>query len=165
MVKKIGLVLMAVAVLVLGGRALLRALASDETKIRLALEEACEGFGSARMDPVLAFVARDFVDDTTGFEREDLRAALASAFFQEKDPATKGFPYRASAPPESVAVTVQPDRGEATIRFLVRVVDVRGGGERTAWEFTVDGRMRRGDDGWQLVRSTHETRTGSARLK
>lgn len=165
MIKKIGLLFVVVALVLIGGRAILRALASDEDRIRRKLDEACEGFGDARMDPILAFLSRDFADETSGFGRDDVRGAVAAAFFQEKDPTTRGFPFRASYAPESLAIAL--DQGGARtgqISFVVTVTDTRGQG-RTAWEFKVDGTVREGEDGWQLARCSHDTRSGSARLK
>jgi len=163
MVRKVGLLLIGVSVLLLGGRALLRALASDESKIRMRLEEACEGFGDARMNPILEFLARDFVDETSGFHRDDVRGAVAAAFFQEKDPQTKKFPYRAEVVPETLTVAVEAE--SARVAFVIRIVNTAGDARRTAWEFAVDGTMRDGDDGWQLARCTHDTRSGSSRLR
>ena len=166
MFRKIGLLLVGVSVLLIGGRAVLRALASDETKIQLKLEEACEGFSDARMNPILEFLARDYVDETSGFHRDDVRGAVAAAFFQEKDPTTKKFPFRASVVPDTLKIEVDKYGSKsAKITFVVRITDTKGGQERNAWEFSVDGTMKDGDDGWQLATSSHDTRSGSARLR
>lgn len=164
--RRIALALIVVALAWLGGRALFDALRSDEAKIRARLEGACEGFSEARMNPILEFLAPQFVDETSGFHRDDVRAAIASAFFQEKDPATKRFPYRATVVPETLAIAVaEPDGGTADVRFSIRITDTRGGNERTAWEFALKGSMREGDDGWQLVQASHDTASGSWKLR
>src|SRR3984885_8456734 len=80
MLRKIAIALIAVAIAWFGGRALVHALASDETKIRWKLEDACEGFSNARMSPILDFLAHEFVDETSGYHRDDVRAAVAGAF-------------------------------------------------------------------------------------
>lgn len=163
---RLGLGLLVAALLWIGGRALVDALASDETKIRRRIETACEGFGDTRMDPVLDLLARDFVDETSGFERANVREGVAAIFFQSKDPQTKGFPYRARLVPESLDVAVEPsDPPEARVRFTVEVVDTRGGGERTAWSAAIDGAFVDGEDGWQMRRSTHTTTKGNWRLR
>ena len=77
--RRIGLALVALGILAVLARVLVRALASDETKIRRAIQDAAEGFGAARMDPILDVLAREFVDETSGFRREDLRARLLRA--------------------------------------------------------------------------------------
>lgn len=164
--RRIALALVVVALAWIGGRTLLDVLRSDEDKIRIRLEAACEGFGDARMNPILDFLARDFVDETSGFHRDDVRAAVASAFFSEKDPETKAFPYRASVVPESLAIHVaEPDHASAEIRFSIRITDTRGGKERAAWEFALEGTMADGDDGWQLRNATHDTLSGNWKLR
>lgn len=165
--RRIAFLLIGVALLWLGGRALWLALRSDEDEIRTRLEAACEGFGEARMNPILEFLSPAFVDETSGFHRDDVRAAIAGAFFQEKDPVTKGFPYRAAVVPDSLAIDVaaRPEGGTAEVRFSVRITDTRGGEERTAWEFALKGSLQDGDDGWQLVRATHDTSSGNWKLR
>ena len=166
MLRKIGLALVALGLLAVLVRTVVRMLRSDETRIRQAIQDAAGGFGDARMDPILDVLARDFVDETSGFRREDLRAALASAFFSEKDPETRGFPYRLEIADDALAIRVEkgePDRATAT--FPGVVVDVRGGARREAWSFTVEGHLEEREDGWQFVTSTHETTGGSVRLR
>lgn len=163
---RIGIGLLVLALLWIGGRALVDALASDETKIRRRIETACEGFDDTRMDPLLELLARDFQDETSGFDRANVREGVAAIFFQAKDPATKGFPYRARLLPDSLDVVVEPDEPpRARVRFTIEVVDTRGGGERAAWSAEIDGAFVDGDDGWQMRRSTHTTTKGNWRLR
>jgi hypothetical protein len=164
--RRIGLALVVVGLLAAGIRWFVRAMSSDETKIRVAIEEACEGFGEKRMDPILALLARDFRDETSGFEREDVRRVVAGAFFQEKDPETKGFPYRCEIDPAAIEIElVKGDPDRAKVAFPGTVVDVRGGGRREAWSFRLTGRMEERDDGWCFVTTEHETVGGSYRLR
>lgn len=166
MLRKIGFALVAIALVYFGARALIRGFASDETKIRTGLEAACKGFSDARMNPILEFLARDFREETTGFDRENLRTVVVGAFMSEKDPVTRGFPYRAAVVPDSLVIDVEkPAATKASIAFKVRITDMRGDGERTAWEFHVDGTMRKGDDGWQMSRAKHDTDAGHWTLK
>lgn len=166
MIRKLGLGLVLLGLLSVGVRWLFRTLSSDETKIRVAIEEACEGFGEKRMDPILALLARDFRDETSGFEREDVRATIAGAFFTEKDPATKGFPYRCEVDPAAIEIQlVKGDPDRATVTFPGTVVDVRGGGRREAWSFRLEGQMEERDDGWCFVTTEHRTLEGSYRLR
>lgn len=163
MLRKIGLALVAAGVLWLGIRALVRALASDATRIRWNIEDACEGFSDARMAPILDVLARDFVDDTAGARRDDVRTGAAYEFFTEKDPRTRQFPLRAELVPGSLLVDVKDGSPRtAQARFTIRVTDTRGGGARTVWEFRVTGSMIDGDEGWQLTRSTHQDLAGDS---
>jgi hypothetical protein len=165
MLKKIGLALVALGLLAALVRVLVLTLVSDETRIRWVIQDAVEGFGNARANPVLDALARDFQDETSGFTREDLRGPLAAVFFQEKDPQTKGFPYRLEiAAAIEIAVT-DGEPAEANVAFPAVIVDTRGGARREAWAFRVEGRMEEREDGWVFVRTTHETTGGSARLR
>ncbi len=164
--KRIALALMGLAGLWLGARWLWQSLRSDEDKIRARLEAACEGFSEARMNPILELLAPGFVDEMSGFHRDDVRAAVASAFFQEKDPVTKGFPYRAVVVSESLVIEVgKPAAGSAETRATIGITDTRDGAERTAWEFALTGTLQETDDGWQLVHTRHDTVQGSWKLR
>lgn len=164
--RKIGIALVVVGLLVAGVRSLVLALTADATKIRWAIRDAADGFGAARMDPVLVVLAREYREETVNFTREDLRGALASAFFGEKDPETKSFPYRCEIADASIEVEVEPgEPKQARVAFPATIVDARGDSRRVAWSFRIAGRMEERADGWCFVRSTHETLSGSSRLR
>lgn len=166
MLRKIGIALVLVGILALGVRFVVLALTSDATKIRWAIQDAADGFGEASMNPVLAVLARDFQDETSGYTREDLRGPLAGAFFSEKDPETRSFPYRLEIADDAIQVDVTPgDPQTATVSFPAKIVDTRGNQRRDAWSFRVEGRMEERADGWCFVRTTHETLDGSFRLR
>lgn len=155
MKRAIAIVLAALA-LWIGGRALVGALASDETKIRRIVETMADGFDRTRMDPILDGLDQSYVDETSGATRQELREALAYLFFTAKDETTKAFPYRAKVEIGPVAV----HRPTADCAAEVRFVDLRGGKETPAWEIGVRLELARGDDGWKIVKSRYETRTG-----
>jgi len=115
-----------------------------------------DGFDRTRMDPILDGLDRGFVEATTGATRQELREALAYLFFTAKDETTKAFPYRAKV--EIGSVTVH--RPTAEYAADVRFVDLRGGKETPAWEIGVRLELARGDDGWKILKSTYETRSG-----
>lgn len=159
--KRIVLALLAVAALLFVARAIRRALVSDETKIRWLVADMADGFGRTRMDPILAGIARDFQDETSGADRDTLRQALAYLFFTAKDEATKRFPYRV----EAGIARLEIDRGvpetpgascDVTARFYER----HGEQENLAWEIEVSARLSRGEDGWRILRTSYETRSG-----
>ncbi len=166
MLRKIGIALVVLGLLAVGVRYLVLTLVSDETKIRWAIQDAAEGFGNARANPVLELLARDFEDQPSGYKREDIRGPLAAVFFQEKDPETKGFPYRLEIADEAIQIVVvkgEPD--SATVSFPGKIVDTRGGKRRDAWSFEIEGRMEEREDGWCFVTTTHRTLDGSFRLR
>jgi hypothetical protein len=148
------------------GRAIVHALASDETKIRWKIEAACQGFDDTRMNPILDLLAKDYREETLGFSREDVRSAVASIFFSEKDPQTKRFPYRVELVAEDLVIEVEkPDAKRARVALHARILDTRDGAKRNAWEFRVTGTLEKYPDGWQLATSTQETVAGSFRLR
>lgn len=166
MLRRVGVALLVLGLLAAGIRWLVLTLESDESKIRRAIADAAEGFDDTRVGPILDVLAREFEDETSGFRRDDLRAALAAAFFQEKDPETRGFPWRCVIDADAIEITVEsgdPDR--AVVAFPGRIVAARGDDPREAWSFRVEGRMEERDDGWCFVTTTHTTLKGSARLR
>ncbi len=154
--KRVVVLVLALAGLGFGVRALVRALASDETKIRRVVEAMADGFDRTRMDPILEGLDRTYADETSGATRQDLREALAYLFLTAKDETTKAFPYRAKVEIGPVAV----HRPTAECAAEVRFVDLRGGKETAAWEIGVRLALARGDDGWKIVTSRYETTSG-----
>ena len=156
--KRVLLVLCGALLLWIGGRALVHALASDETRIRWLVEDMAEGFGRTRTGAILEGLEKGFVDETSGVDRETLRGMLAHFFLTEKDPATKRFPWRVEATIESLVV----ERPAATCEVLARFFELRGEEEeeRPGWTIRVEGRLEDGEDGWRFVRTSHETLEG-----
>jgi len=154
--KRIVLLLALAAGLFLAGRAIVRALASDETKIRRVVERMADGFDRTRMDPILDGLTRDFEDETSGASRQEMREALAYLFFEAVDEHTKHFAYRADVHIGRIAVEGTSAECELDARFF----DLRGGGESPAWEIAVTATFARGEDGWRIRRTKHATKTG-----
>ncbi len=165
MVKKFAFVLIALSIVWFGGRALVHAFASNETLIRWKLEDACEGFNNTRMSPILDFIARDFVDQSSGAHRDDVRGGAAGAFFTEKDPKTRAFPLRAEVVPDTLAIEIDPaDKKHAHLGCTIKIIDTSAGAQSTRWEFGLIGQLVNGDDGWQLVETTHDDKKGDFRM-
>jgi hypothetical protein len=154
--KRAVLLLALAAALFLIGRAIVRGLASDETKIRRVVEQMADGFDRTRMDPVLEGLARDFEDETSGATRQELREALAYLFFEAVDKHTKRFAYRVEVEIQRITVEGTNAVCELNARFL-RVGDA---GESPAWEIAVTASFTRGDDGWRIRRTRHTTKSG-----
>jgi hypothetical protein len=155
-VKRVLLLVAAAIVLWIGGRALVRALAPDATKIRRLVETMADGFDRTRMDPVLAGLDKEFLDETSGATRQDVREGLAYLFFTAKDETSKAFPYRARVEIRSIDV----QRPNATCDADVHFVDLRGGKETPAWDIGVHFELARGEDGWKIKKSNYQTRSG-----
>jgi len=158
-VKRILLVLAGALLLLLVGRAIVRALVSDETKIRWAIEDMREGFDETRMDPILVAFDERFHDETSGADRADVRQALAYLFFSAKDPETKGFPYRVEIDVTKLAID-DSDPPAAECDLDARFLDFRGGEEKPAWEIAIHSRWTRGEYGWRIASTRYETKSG-----
>jgi hypothetical protein len=154
--KRVVLLLALAAALFLVGRAIVRGLASDETKIRRVVEQMADGFDRTRMDPILDGLTRDFEDETSGASRQELREALAYLFFEAVDEHTKHFAYQVNV--EVGRITV--DGTNAECAFVACFVDLRTAGASPAWEIAVNANFTQGDDGWRIRRTKHTTKSG-----
>lgn len=152
MLRKLVLVLVALPILWLGARWVLRALESDEERIARVVGEMVEGFNDAQGRPVLSGLAREFVDSSSGATREDVRTALIAWFFEQVDPVTKKFLFVAEL--ERVDVQVDEAAHEAQVSVAIRFEKRRGEALEPWWNAEIEGLMRDGDDGWQWVKST-----------
>lgn len=157
----------ALAVLFFAGRWLVHALASDETRIRWVVEDMVDGFNAQRNDRVLAGLAKEFRDETSGATRDDVRQALAYAFFNEVDPKTNRFRLKArmaDAPP-----VVQVQEGEPPTAKAAVAVDIallREDREERWWDARVEGELLKRDGEWLWVRTTavnHDERVAARR--
>ena len=158
--KRVLLLLVGLGLAYFGGRALWRALASPETKIRWTLEGGVAGFNAQRTDPCLEPLAASFVDETTGIGRDHVREALIVLFLQTMQDGADGFPYRLELPRDQLAIEVESGNEAASVELVLRFLEQAGDTEQVAWEIHVKGRMERQDPGWRLVSTTHETVSG-----
>ena len=146
-VRKLAAVVALALLAFFGGRALYRALASAETKIRWRTEAMVEGFNAMRADPVMDGIAKDFVDRVASVSRDDLRAHLAWMYFNEVE---KGeFLWSAELDPKAMAIEVGEDRRSARATCDVRFFRRRGEERVLEWDAHIEGTLARGDDGWQ----------------
>ena len=157
------LILLASLTVFLLGRALWRALASPQTKIRWRIESMVDGFNAMRAQPVLDGVTRDFRDQTGGgTSRDDLRQILAWLFLNEIDSQGE-FNWTCEFDPTGLAVVLAPERGSAEVQLSLRLLRSRAKGEdpKLFWEAHLAGTVTKGDDGWQwsqLTTANHEER-------
>ena len=156
--------IVALPFVVLGVNVLRRVLASDQTHVRWVIEDMLEGFNRAEMGPILRGIAPDFIDGATGVRREDLRGALIQSFFEDLDPSSREYLYRAELFPEELVIEIEGD-GRAAVALHVRFLDRRRGEEREFWDARIAGRMQRGDDGWQWVRTDDVNHADRRRMR
>ncbi len=152
---------MALVGLFLAGRFLFLALASDETRVRWVIERMAKGFNDTRASPCLDGFALEYVDTTSGADRQTMHRALAYLFFTKKDETTKKFLYEVEMPEDELKISVQDgDAPTATAEGVARFFEVRGEEKKLAWEVRFRGELAEGEDDWEFVRTTHETVSG-----
>ena len=139
-----------------GGRALWRAMASDETRIAWVLEDEAAAFNGAAALSILAGFAPEYRDDTVNIDKNMLRAALLWAFQNRRD--GDRFRYRVEIAPDSLRTQVDGDVAQA--EFGLRLFDARAGDATPSWEIAVKARLHRRDGEWFLLHSTHSTLRG-----
>jgi hypothetical protein len=143
--------LLALLVLFFAVRAVARALASDETKIRWVLEDMADGFNDTRMNPILAGLDPEFLDEHWGADREMVRAGLAQLFLQAKDAQTKKFPYRVALPESELKTVVQPTEPRTAETDLVAAFEQSQGEVwQPAWKIRVHAQWTLLPGGWRI---------------
>jgi hypothetical protein len=142
-----------------GVRSIVRALASDETKIRWVVEDMESGFNDTRMSRVLGGLSSDFLDETWGADREMVHAGLARMFFEEKDPDTKHFLYRVDIPKDELAMEI--DGEAASMNLVASFYEVHGASEKLAWKARIHAALVKTKDGWKIRRSENKSLEGN----
>lgn len=155
-------VLVALPLLWLGGRALVRAFASDETRIRWMLASMEEGYNTGDVGDAVAPLHRDWSHEGTELDRDLIRAGLARELFQDRDPRTKKLRRRVELDPGSVEVAVGEDGADVALVARFARLDPRpdAGAEDEAawgvvWTARIEAELVRTDDGWRILRSRH----------
>ncbi|MCC6409753.1 MAG: hypothetical protein IT453_21545 [Planctomycetes bacterium] len=158
--RRLFLVLVGALALYVGGRALVHALASHETRIAWVIDDMVDGFNATRMNPILDGLDREFLDDTWGADRETVRAAAAHLFFNAVDGETKRFLYRAEWTLTSITVSDGP-APSAQVVLEASFFEKRGESEVLAWKVRVDGDMHLQPEGeWCFARTRTTTLEG-----
>lgn len=153
--------LLIIAVLVaafFGGRAIWRARASDETRIRWLFEGEAEAFNEGQGLYSTGSFAPDWQDETAGINTQSLRSVVMWMWQHRRDPATKRFLHRVEL--GEMQIAVEGDRAQATVPMaLHQGLDKN---ERKVWELTVTADLARKDGAWRIERTRHETVSGAA---
>jgi hypothetical protein len=139
-------------------RAIGRALASDETKIRWLLADEAAAFNDCSMLSVLDHFAPDWQDETTGVSRQALKGGLLYVFQNRRDPKTQRFLYRVEV--GETDIDVQGER--ATAKFPLVLHEGIDAAEKPIWELKVTADLGKHEGSWRIDRSRHETVHGSA---
>lgn len=158
---RILLVAIAVVLSFFVGRAVYRAMASDETRIGWLFAEEAEAFNGGSVLSVLSHFAPDYRDDASGMDLPRLRGAVLWALQNHGDPERSDH-WRAVLPQAAGAVSVDGD--SATAELPVQLVEGRDDG-KLLWQVQVTAQLRRVDGDWRIAHSTHRTTQGHQPLR
>ena len=136
---------------------LILALASDETRIRMALSEGCTAYGDARARPIMELLSPAW-RGPSGATRDDVLAWLGAQFLTEHDRATGLFPRTATIPAESLTVTVEEATGTARAEFELLLLGRRD--EALVWHAHVQSDWREEDGAWVVTAAEWRTLAG-----
>jgi hypothetical protein len=153
------LLTLVVLLLWIGGRWLVYALASDETRIRWMLGTMEEGYNSGDVGDAVGPLARDWSHEGHSLDRELVKGGLIRESLQDRDPETKELMRRVELDGETLVVTVDGDA--ATLEVEASFARQREGAWETTWRALVSGELRRGEDGWEIHRTRHRDLEGT----
>ncbi len=156
--RKIALILAGLVLTFLAGRAVIRGMASEETKIRWLVQEEVEAFNATSISGCMEVFASEYQETTTGLYRADLQRVLLYVFQTFRDRDSREFLYHLVAPDELVDVVLRDqEETKAEADFKV-VLSERG---EPVWSIRVQAELFRGEDGWRFVSSRHSTVEGA----
>jgi ketosteroid isomerase-like protein len=142
---------------------LYREMATDSTKVRWVVTEFVDAFNANDMDTAIAYFAPDYADESNEeqtLNRASIHAALLAAA-RSVDPQTKKPKLELKTGEELIRI-VELDTGAGTALISLEVsVRERGAGGRVVWKVKGTASLRRGDEGWKIVRTAHETVVGA----
>ena len=158
--RRLLLVLAAALTLWFLGRALVHALASDETKIRWRVEAMEEGYNTGDVGDVIAPLHADWTHEQhAGLDREMVRAVLAREALQERNPNTRRLARRVDLDEDTLAITVDGDA--ATLEVVASFSRWVDEAWKPDWTARFHADFVRTDDGWKTNRSRHADISGT----
>ncbi|MFT5049896.1 MAG: hypothetical protein ACI8QZ_001289 [Chlamydiales bacterium] len=151
--QRVGLVCVTATAVTVGGRALRVAMASDEQQVRWVFEKLQRGFDNTRLGPVIRGFDENYMDESSGMTREDLRSTLIYLFLNEKDPETRRFSLRMELDSDALQVEVA-DGTYARVHGSARFFELRGGVERVFWDARFLAELVDSATGWHIVHTS-----------
>lgn len=158
--KRVLLLVCAVAVVGLAIHWLRLALMSDEARIQALLQDMANGFNRSRAGAAVEGLADDFREETSSADRQTILQVLRVLFLRERDSKTKEFLYRVQLPTEELKIEVLPDQRKANVDLVASFFKLHGEEEQLTWEVRINGDLEKGEEGWQIKRCRHETVQG-----
>jgi hypothetical protein len=151
--------IIALAILLgIAGYFLAELLRSDESKIRRAIEGAAADLNAGRSGGVVAILADDFRDASSGATKREIHAYLAGIFLSQQNRHDGAFRYPATIAPDSWRITVDGDTASAAL--TAHFEDAKSSEGGVVWEIELEVNLERRDGAWRIVRSKHETSSG-----
>jgi|GEM_PF-2688332 len=162
--KRLLLAVAALVVLWLAGRALVSALASDETRIRWRIEAMRDGYNEGDLGDVVAPIHDDWRHAGSSVDRELLKAGLLREFLQERRSRSKQLVRRVEIVPDSLTIEIGED--EARLEVELSFSRLQGDDSwKESWRALVEAELLRSDGRWLVHRSRHEDLAGSRRAR
>lgn len=158
MAKRILFALIALVVLFLGARSLLRFFSSDETKIRRLVAQMEEAYNAGKPGSCVGPLSKDWRHEGYELDRELLLGALFQAA-RERDKETRQLRTRVEVDEQAVVVTV--DGEHATLATEATFFRLRAGAWEESWRMRIEAELSDGDDGWEIVKSRHQDERGT----
>lgn len=155
--QRILLLAIAVVLSFFVGRAVYRAMASDETRIGWLFAAEAEAFNGGSVLSVLSHFAPDYRDDAAGMDLPMLRGAVMYVLQNHGDPQQRDC-WRVDLPQGAGSVAVDGDA--ATAELPVQLFQGRDADTKLLWQVQVTAQLRRIDGDWRIARSTHRTTQG-----
>lgn len=146
--------------LVLGLARLLFPPVPDEQRIRRQIRRLERGFTAGEVRACLRPLHAEFVEERTGWSRDEIRAALVYHFHSDRNPRTGRPRYRVDLPDDEIDIRLDPggDGAEATL-----VAEFRPAGDdepAPVWTIEVESSLERTGDGWRFREASHRTVAG-----
>lgn len=152
-----GLATVAVAFVV--GRWVVLSMVSDETKIRWLVERMEEGYDDGDLSDCVGPLSDDWHHEGYLVDRERLKLGLFQAFREERDRDTGKRTSKVDVDEDGMQIAVDGD--EATLTAEAVFSRLRGEAWEDTWNIRVEAHLEKGDDGWKIVRTSHEDLKGT----
>lgn len=150
--RRVLAVLVAVPFLLVGGRWLVHALASDETRIERLARGMRAGFDRGHAGDATGGLTSDWRHEGSTIDRQTLRAALFRRFQLERGSERR---TRVSFERDELAIVIDPGGDTATLTAELHFERRDGEAWRTVWRLRAEAELRDTEDGWRIVRSRH----------
>ena len=158
--KKTLLICAGLIFLFINARIIYEILTPPGEKVRARLAQVAEDFNEGRPGPCTSGLADQFVDETTKITKPEIRGLLARLALTEKDPQSGHFPYRVQLQLKELGYKVSSGTPPAgRVEFDATFEKQRGEEWDLFWKVSITAHLEE-VDGWQIVRSTHQTLAG-----